>query len=62
MSKGADPVTARRRMFGGRVRRSGCLLEGEVRACNTKLQPEIWRMSTCRAIRDPRAIDYKYHP
>jgi hypothetical protein len=60
--QGRGPIHSAEENVGGRVRRSGCLLEGEIRACNTKLQPEIWRKSTCRAIRDPRAIDYKYHP
>ena len=30
--------------------------------CDTQFAADMARMSTRRAIRDPPAIDYKYHP
>jgi hypothetical protein len=55
----ADPSSAEENI-GGRIR-SLAVFEKVKSDHNTKLQAEIWRRSTCRAIRDPRAIDYKYH-
>jgi hypothetical protein len=56
------PIDSAEENVGGRVRSLAVFSKVKSGACNTKLQAEIWRRSTCRAIRDPRAIDYKYHP
>lgn len=59
---GADPSAAWRRSAGGRVRSPCCLLEGEIRQCDSQFAADMARMSTRRAIRDRPCLTLQVPP